>query len=335
MIQRVVKWGLGRPEPTASLPSTTVDSQWSSHRLCTSKSVGCSWHRKATIHQGYAIPASGIPKPDDEVWWVIPHLPCGKPLPGLGRHPPDPPRDYRGGGAAASPSRDRARRRRPRHAPPQSSGSVKVCACAGSQALQPAGGPLPGVEAGRPAAVGGWEGRRKEITGFPRPPTWSAWVEARRRLWGRPSARPSGSVARRPPPSARARAASPSVRPAVPARAIPRVGSAVAGASSTLPALPPATGLSGAEGAVWLLGRAFRQRRLCVHLGAPRAGRCLPASPESWAGRGRALPRVPGERRWDLWGPLLSRGLGFQDVWFRWMSGTGEAWKIRSAPSLP
>lgn len=69
-----------------------------------------------------------------------------------------------------------------------------------------------------PAAMGESGGRRKENTGFPRPPRGvsGSTKEALRR----PSARPSGSVARRPPPSARAHCL-PSVRPAVPARAIP------------------------------------------------------------------------------------------------------------------
>lgn len=127
-----------------------------------------------------------------------------------------------------------------------------------------------------PAAMGESGGRRKENTAFPRPPRGvsGSTKEALRR----PSARPSGSVARRPPPSARARTASPWCVPLFP-RAPSRVGSAVAGASSTLPALPPSTGLFRAEGAVWLLARAFSAEEAVRSFGRAPGAEVPPGEP--------------------------------------------------------
>ena len=62
-------------------------------------------------------------------------------------------------------------------------------------------------------------------------------------------------------------------------RAPSRVGSAVAGASSTLPALPPATGLFRAEGAVWLLGRAFSAEEAVLSFGCAPGGEVPPGEP--------------------------------------------------------
>lgn len=237
------------------------------------------------------------------------------------------------GGAAASPSRDRARRRRPRHAlrPELRVGQgLRLRRLAGSptcwQAATGRGSRAPAAskvsgKAGEGKSRGSPDLRVECVSGSTKEALRKAVCPA---LWLGCSA---------PTPSARA--ASPSVRPAVPARH-PGWGPQSPGASSTLPALPPATGLFRAEAPSGCWEEPFRQRRLCVHLGAPRAGRCLPASPERLGGEEPEKHAwVPGERRWDLLkGPLLSRGLGFQDLWFRWMWGLERPGRSGPLPPL-
>lgn len=94
-------------------------------------------------------------------------------------------------------------------------------------------------------------------------------------------------------------------------------------------------GASLVPGAVWLPERASRAGRQRVHLGAPRAGRCLLALTNRRARRGRPVPALGAERLWRRWdgeGPLppAPRGLGIRHsrVYFR-------VWEAKGALSPP
>lgn len=166
-----------------------------------------------------------------------------------------------------------------------------------------------------PAAMGEWEGRRREITGFPRPPRGVR--EWKHEGGSEEAVCPALWLGCSAPTPFRARALPPLGAPRCSRARHPGWGPQSPGpALRSLPCRPP-PGFSGPRAPSGCWEEPFRQRRLCVHLGAPRAGRCLPASPESWAGRGRALPESRESGAGTSEGPLLSRGLGFQDLWFR------------------
>lgn len=90
------------------VPLTTTNSHWSPCRLRSRESVGCLWHRKATVLcQAYGVLVSGTPIPLPSVYWVTPYLAPATAR--VGRRHLTSPR-FSGRGVAATPlSRDRAR----------------------------------------------------------------------------------------------------------------------------------------------------------------------------------------------------------------------------------